>query len=207
MGAAGFGQLGNGTTNCYGGDCGVPALMLNAVASLSVSAGGGHSVVLGADGRVRAAGLNSWGQLGIGSTTQSLVPVAVPGLLLADNDWLLDDLDQDAAPSWRELIAGTDPFVPDSDLDGVGDGAELMGGSWGGDPDADRDGLPNTVELALGTDPYLADTDGDGVPDLADAFPLDPARSALPVANPSDQTPPAITVTLPTTARRIGGLP
>ena len=143
----------------------------------------------------------------IGSTTQSLVPVVVPGLVLADNEWLLDDPDEDAAPSWLELIAGTDPFAPDSDGDGVGDGAELMDAAAVGDPDADRGGLPNALELALGTDPYAADTDGDGVADLVDAFPLDPVRSALPGVNPADETPPTITVALPTTARRIGGLP
>ncbi len=206
-GSAADGRLGNGTTHCYGGDCGVPASMLDPAAALAASAGAGHSLALGADGHVRGTGLNNWGQLGIGSTTQSLVPVVVPGLVLADNEWLLDDPDEDAAPSWLELIAGTDPFAPDSDGDGVGDGAELMDAAAVGDPDADRDGLPNALELALGTDPYAADTDGDGVADLVDAFPLDPVRSALPGVNPADETPPTITVALPTTARRIGGLP
>ena len=46
----------------------------------SVSAGGGHVLVLRGDGTVWAYGDNSSGQLGNGTTTSSSVPVQVPGL-------------------------------------------------------------------------------------------------------------------------------
>ncbi len=52
----------------------------------------------------------------------------------------------------------------------------------------------------MGTDPFCADPDGDGVHDGLDAFPLDPMRSEHPTPNPSDATPPVITLTEPTSA-------
>ena len=44
-------------------------------------------------------------------------------------------------------------------------------------PDTDGDGVPDTAEPLLHTDPGNPDTDGDGQNDLADAAPVDRART------------------------------
>ena len=76
-----------------------------------------------------------------------------------------------------ELRIGTNPLRPDTDGDGVSDGAEAaMGlnpnapdsdgnGIRDGDEDWDGDGLSNLLEFILGSDPMNRDTDGDGVCD------------------------------------------
>jgi len=77
-GAGTNGQLGNSSTTNWS----VP-VAVNAAGALwgkypvTGSAGGSHSLALAADGTVAAWGLNSSGQLGNSSTTQSTVPVAV----------------------------------------------------------------------------------------------------------------------------------
>ncbi|MEV7010047.1 S8 family serine peptidase [Streptosporangium sp. NPDC051022] len=58
----------------------VPGLTGVSTGSRSVAAGTGHSVVLLAGGTLKAWGDNSQGQLGDGTTTNRLSPVAVPGL-------------------------------------------------------------------------------------------------------------------------------
>jgi hypothetical protein len=64
-------------------------------------------------------------------------------------------------------------------------------------PDYDGDGIDDYTEIMMGINPYLADTDGDGVSDSQDAFPLDPTRWTTPSPNPSDTTPPVITLEEP----------
>lgn len=69
--------------------------------------------------------------------------------------------------------------------------------NWGtNNTDTDGDGWSDWYELLHGTIPVVWDTDGDGVRDGLDAFPLDPTRSAW-GPNPSDHTPPVITLTAP----------
>ena len=63
--------------------------------------------------------------------------------------------------------------------------------------------MSNWAEIANGTDPLNPDTDGDGVPDGVDVFPLDPTRAQPLPSNPTDHTPPVITLIEPTNARRI----
>lgn len=65
------------------------------------------------------------------------------------------DGDGDGVPDEVELTLGLNPGNPDSDADGVLDGAE--------DPDQDHLGIAG--ELVVGTHPGLADTDGDGLVD------------------------------------------
>lgn len=202
------GQVGNGGFQCSGTPCVVPARLAVTISTFGAGGGAQHSILLGADGRVRTTGGNAWGQLGTGGTAPSLVPVLVPNLVLVQNQWLVEDADDDGSPSWQELLAGTDPFVGDTNGDGLPDGAERTGpAGLAGDPDPDGDGVATILEMARGTDPWNADTDGDGTGDGTDAFPLDPARSAGPAPDPNDHTPPAITLTLPAGARRIGGRP
>jgi len=73
----------------------------------------------------------------------------------------------------EELALGTDPNKPDTDGDGIEDGAEVDAGldpTDGTDAagDLDGDGLTGAQELALGTDPNDPDTDGDGIEDGAE---------------------------------------
>ena len=96
------------------------------------------------------------------------------------------DPDNDNLSNLDERSARTDPQEPDTDMDGLLDGAETNTGTWasatdtGTDPlesDTDGDGLSDGVEnpdLAFnplspaqqpGTDPHLVDSDGDGKTD------------------------------------------
>jgi hypothetical protein len=75
------------------------------------------------------------------------------------------DSDGDRLTDAQELELGTDPFLVDSDGDGLADGDET--GFYGTDPlmaDTDDDGLGDQEEVAvIFTNPFLADTDGDGI--------------------------------------------
>ena len=65
----------------------------------------------------------------------------------------------------------------DSDLDGVGDQADVFKDiALGGRQDTDRDGLPDACDAFCELDGLRADDDddNDGIPDRDDAFPLDP---------------------------------
>src|SRR5262249_14638897 len=127
---------------------------------LQISSGDLYSVWLRTDGTVAAAGDNSYGELGNGTQTSSAVPFVVPGFSVADNAWLAPDDDQDGLTAWREWLAGTDPYNPDTNGNGILDGIEETGTASALDPDTDNDGLSNAAELRLGTDPYNPDTDG-----------------------------------------------
>jgi len=93
------------------------------------------------------------------------------------------DSDGDGFTDDEELLAGTDPQLPDTDNDGMGDFFEIKvsspqqeldplladspcqasgDGVW---PDADLDGLTDCEEYIKGTNRYMTDTDQDGIPD------------------------------------------
>jgi hypothetical protein len=83
------------------------------------------------------------------------------------------DTDGDGLVDGAELDRGTNPFGADTDGDGLPDGWEA---DWGIDPlsaegddgfdgDPDGDGLHNGAELEHGSDPLHADTDDDGLTD------------------------------------------
>ncbi|PKO19145.1 MAG: hypothetical protein CVU39_00920 [Chloroflexi bacterium HGW-Chloroflexi-10] len=72
-----YGQLGNGTTSDNTTPVSVTGLNSDAI---SVSAGSIHTCALMRDGSVKCWGRNISGQLGVGSTTDSSVPVNVSGL-------------------------------------------------------------------------------------------------------------------------------
>ena len=87
------------------------------------------------------------------------------------------DSDNDGLTDAEEQALGTDPFNPDTDGDGVNDGAEV-GGNPGAPTDTDADGIPDVIESATtdfdgdGTPNQLdADSDNDGIPDSVEAGP------------------------------------
>ena len=81
-----------------------------------------------------------------------------------DGDGCLDGEEVHAEPP-------SDPTEFDTDSGGVGDCAEIGGGTDPTDPtddpgrDFDGDGVANDVEIEAGSDPTLVDTDGDGCDD------------------------------------------
>ncbi|HTP00302.1 MAG TPA: hypothetical protein VMJ64_02940 [Anaerolineales bacterium] len=79
------------------------------------------------------------------------------------------DSDGDGLVNQVEAQMGTDPNVPDTDVDGLMDGQEaLKTGTNPLNPDTDADGLKDGDEARLGTNPLSPDTDGDGLPDGAE---------------------------------------
>jgi len=80
------------------------------------------------------------------------------------------DSDDDGLPDSEEEDRGTDPNDPDTDGDGLEDGAEVS--DYGTDPnavDTDNDGLTDREEVRqYDTDPTEPDTDGDGYEDGAE---------------------------------------
>jgi len=77
----------------------------------------------------------------------------------------------------KDQVLGLNPYLPDTDGDGLDDaweaGLGTCEGTLAADPrnpgdaaaDPDKDGLGNKAELTLGTSPCLADSDLGGVPD------------------------------------------
>jgi hypothetical protein len=71
-----------------------------------------------------------------------------------DGDGLLDEVETDTGEYVDETDTGTDPNDPDTDDDGLNDGAEVN--TYGTDPnnpDTDGDGLEDGLEVAFGSDP------------------------------------------------------
>lgn len=92
----------------------------------------------------------------------------------------LKSLNEDSNSSNNQVLSPTFHVQKDSDGDTMGDYQ---------DTDDDNDGVLDETEKSNGTNQYAADTDLDGVSDLSDQFPLDAAKSFVPV--PAPATPPA----------------
>ena len=144
----------------------------------------------------------------LGALSASNLTTGGGALLNAAIRWALSsDRDKDGLSVFDEILNGTDPANPDTNGDGILDGAAVASGLSAVSTDTDGDGLTNTQEAAKGTNPLLADTDGDGVSDSLDCFPLDPLRSACAVPTPGDVTPPVITLKEPPGASLISSIP
>ncbi len=100
---------------------------------------------------------------GSASATSTITVVLSQGLLDDDSDGLNND---------GETAAGTDPLNPDSDSDGLQDGAEVL--TWNTNPlsaDTDGDTMDDFFEVNNGLDPLdpndaFLDADNDGVSNL-----------------------------------------
>ncbi len=92
------------------------------------------------------------------------------GVLRQDSNhtfYLDPDTDDDGLPDMLDLLLGTDPLSPDTDLDMVSDGDEFyIYGTSPVNPDTDFDGLTDGEELFFWhTNPFSDDSDGDGLKD------------------------------------------
>ena len=101
------------------------------------------------------------------------------------------DDDKDGLSNIQEAQLGTDPKNPDTDGDGLTDGAEVN--QYGTNPklqDTDGDTLSDGVEVnQLHTNPLNKDTDGDGLPDNVDPDPLH-LPTITPTLQPTTPAPP-----------------
>jgi hypothetical protein len=90
------------------------------------------------------------------------------------------DPDADGLSNLEEYNNRTDPHNPDSDGDGLTDGAEVH--TYSSNPnnaDTSLDGLPDGRAVALGLDPRFQDSDGDGFDDATEVlYGSDPLNAA-----------------------------
>jgi alpha-tubulin suppressor-like RCC1 family protein len=189
------GQLGDSTPQPLYSS--TPFVLAGLTEVLAFGTGELHSLAVDASGQVWGIGANASGQLGNTPLTSARYPVLAEGAQLVPTN---TDPDGDGLTTITELGLGTDPYNADTNCDGLMDGTAVASNVSPTDPDVDADGVSNCAERQQGTNPFAADTDGDLVPDGSDAFPLDPTRSQAPPPNPSDVTPPVITLTQPTNA-------
>jgi alpha-tubulin suppressor-like RCC1 family protein len=139
-----------------------------------VAAGASHSVVLRSDGSVYTVGLNSSGQLSVGSTAQQTYALKA----VASTGGYLSGIVDIACGANHTLVTRNDGTVLISGLNSLGQSgtSPTTVNPTACTPlssftiiiafaDPDGDGLPTWQERELGTNPLLADTDADGMPD------------------------------------------
>ena len=105
-----------------------------------------------------------------GEIDKDYYKIIVQELLLrglpTDSVKLSDDYDQDGLSLQEEYEYDTNPFIADSDEDGLNDWHEIM--TYQTDPndeDTDGDLMSDGTEIASGLNPLVQDSDGDGVLD------------------------------------------
>jgi Tol biopolymer transport system component/uncharacterized membrane protein len=111
----------------------------------------GTSIAAGATQTVFA------GTAAVAGVTQTIIANQTAAALVGQQD-----SDGDALTNQREAEIQTDPFNPDTDIDGLMDGEEVF--QTGTNPlnaDSDADGLKDGDEVRLRTNPLNADTDAD----------------------------------------------
>ena len=115
--------------------------------------------------------------LAIGSFTTNLGRVTLAGtvnIFYGGKDPFVPDSDGDGIPNSIDNCPNTyNPDQKDSDVDGIGDACDSL--PFDPRPDADHDGVPDVIDNC----PYVPnsdqkDTDGDGIGDACDASPNDP---------------------------------
>jgi ELWxxDGT repeat protein len=141
-----------------------------------------ESIVVVGDRAVFRANGDLWVTDGTAAGTREAVDLAALGASapedVTESGSLLFFL-ADAAATGKELYAVPAAVLTDADLDGLLDTDEETEGTDPNDPDSDGDGLLDGAEVhAHGTNPLLADTDGDGYDDAIEiaggSDPLDP---------------------------------
>lgn len=180
--------LGGSATTNAGGAFDIPMVptTLGALTAAAQRIGGGPALV-GVSGALTPV---PGGITDAGTIVARTLCEVVPGDCL--------DADEDGVRDSIEASLGFATNNPDTDGDGIPDGAEdpendglsvLVEEALGTNPglaDSDQDGIPDGVEILLGTSPTNPDTDGDGLLDGEDDDPLTP-----------DTTPPSATLTSP----------
>ncbi len=115
-----------------------------------------------------AAQATAFAATGIAEKTQEALSISLAATAKAEGD---DD--SDGLSNLQEAALGTQPNNPDTDADGLNDGAEVN--QYGTNPklmDTDGDTIPDGKEVTLGTSPLNKDTDGDGIQDNVDPDPV-----------------------------------
>jgi alpha-tubulin suppressor-like RCC1 family protein len=142
-GANGSGQLGNGATSAGRPTVDVAVGVSNV---FTIAAGEKHSLAITFEGTLFGWGANTSGQLGDGTTTDRLFPVAAKRYNLFESN--ADD-DFDTLPNGLERDIGTAPDLVDTDGDGISDGQEYLSG---GDPSDFYNGVLPIVTIISGND-------------------------------------------------------
>jgi alpha-tubulin suppressor-like RCC1 family protein len=169
----------------------VPPTSVSGVGGAYAIATGRHTLALLNSNEVWSWGSNGNGQLGNG-------PIPTSQNAAKSINAFTNDSDRDGLSDTIETQIGSNPNDSDTNDDGILDGdAYQIGSAFVTNTDIDGDGLSNFAELSQGLNPFSVDTDLDGVNDALDAYPLDPTRTTIPASNPSDHTPPQITITFP----------
>lgn len=104
-----------------------------------------------------------------------------------ETDPYLEDSDGDGLRDGDEILMGTNPKLWDTDGDGVSDGREAI--ELNSNPrvqDSDGDNVPDGVEVSLGMDPNAQDSDMDG---LSDGYEIDNDLNPTSSDSDGDGTP------------------
>ena len=150
----GWGQIGDGTTETRLMPVDVP--LLSDVGAVAVAAGHYHSMVLMSDGTIESWGKNWDGQLGNGTTDDSLVPVIVSGLSNLSEGVKVSEISVGEYHSMALLSDGTVMSWGSNRSGQLGDGTRINKSSPSAIP-----GLSGVVSISAGyNSPMVLLSDG-----------------------------------------------